>query len=115
MIRQQQGENWNKQSPRTQNVIDHVGGSEEGNDDHPVITNAKNEDLARIFQGFKFSNDLRPSITLPPFEEKNSEDEDFDIMKDYMQCMGRKIGGIQGQDMDGDDSNVEQQRQRNPV
>ena len=51
-----------------------------------------------IFQGFKLSNHRKPRITLPLFEEKNSDDEEFDIMKDYMQCMGRKIRGIQGQE-----------------
>lgn len=30
---------------------------------------------------------------MPPMQ-KNKEDEEFDIMKDYMQVMGRKIGGI---------------------
>ena len=34
---------------------------------------------------------------MPP-KQKNKEDEEFDIMKDYMKVMGRKIGGISNQD-----------------
>ncbi len=38
---------------------------------------------------------------MPP-KQKNKEDEEFDIMKDYMQVMGRKIGGISCEDIESE-------------